>query len=165
MPWDFPGGPVVKTAPSSVRGSGSIPGQGAEIPRASWPKHQKSLKKKNANECCNKCSKGFKKWSISKKSFLKYDACCKPQIYKSATLYLTQTQTQLPTHSWVSALRLLSPTPSACSLHAFSSLCFQQTFAVYSVFFCFHCHCFRSNPGLLRCRQILSHLSTGEALV
>ena len=49
MPWDFPGGPVVKTAPSSVRGSGSIPGQGAEIPRSSWPKHQKSFLKMPVN--------------------------------------------------------------------------------------------------------------------
>ena len=60
---DFPGGLVVKTSPSSVRGAGSVPGHGAEIPPASWPKHQKSLKKKINTVTCNK---GLKKWSISK---------------------------------------------------------------------------------------------------
>ena len=37
---DFPGGPVVKTSPSSAGGAGSLPGQGAKIPHASWPKNQ-----------------------------------------------------------------------------------------------------------------------------
>ena len=37
---DFPGGPVVKTSPSNAGGAGSIPGQGAKIPHASWPKNQ-----------------------------------------------------------------------------------------------------------------------------
>ena len=32
--WDFPGGPVVKTSPSSAGGAGLIPGQGAKIPHA-----------------------------------------------------------------------------------------------------------------------------------
>ena len=41
-PGDFPGGPVVKTSPSCAGGAGSIPGQGAKIPRASQPK-KKSL--------------------------------------------------------------------------------------------------------------------------
>ena len=36
-PGDFPGGPVVKTLPSNAGGGGSIPGQGAMIPHASWP--------------------------------------------------------------------------------------------------------------------------------
>ena len=31
--WDFPGDPVVRTSPSSARGAGSIPGQGAKISR------------------------------------------------------------------------------------------------------------------------------------
>ena len=39
--WDFPGGPVVRTLPSSAGGAGSIPGQGAKIPHALWPKNQK----------------------------------------------------------------------------------------------------------------------------
>ena len=34
----FPGSPVVKTLPSNVGGSGSIPGWGAKIPHASRPK-------------------------------------------------------------------------------------------------------------------------------
>ena len=34
----FPGGPAVKTSPSSARGMVSIPCQGAKIPHASWPK-------------------------------------------------------------------------------------------------------------------------------
>ena len=40
-PGDFPGGPVVKTLPSSGEGVGLIPGRGARIPFASWPKNQK----------------------------------------------------------------------------------------------------------------------------
>ena len=32
---DFPGGPEVKTSPSSARGAGSIHGWGVKIPRAS----------------------------------------------------------------------------------------------------------------------------------
>ena len=35
---DFPGGPVLMTSPPNARGAGSIPGQGAKIPHASWPK-------------------------------------------------------------------------------------------------------------------------------
>ena len=35
VPWDFPGGPVVKPSPSNARGVGSIPGQGVKIPHAS----------------------------------------------------------------------------------------------------------------------------------
>ena len=42
---DFPGGPVVKTAPNAG-GVVSIPGGGAEIPHALWPKK----KKKNETE-------------------------------------------------------------------------------------------------------------------
>ena len=39
--WDFPGGSVVRTIPSNVRGVGSTPGQGAKIPCASQPKKQR----------------------------------------------------------------------------------------------------------------------------
>ena len=35
---DFPGGPVVKTAPSNAGGESSKPGWDAKIPHASWPK-------------------------------------------------------------------------------------------------------------------------------
>ena len=38
---DFPGGPVVKTLPSSTGVVGLIPGQGAKMPHASWPKRPK----------------------------------------------------------------------------------------------------------------------------
>ena len=34
---NFPAGPVVESLPSRVGGVGSIPGQGARIPHASWP--------------------------------------------------------------------------------------------------------------------------------
>ena len=34
----FAGGPVVKTSPSNARVTVSIPGQGAKIPNAFWPK-------------------------------------------------------------------------------------------------------------------------------
>ena len=54
--WDFPGGPVVETSPSDVGGVGSIPGQGAKIPHASWPKNQ-NIKQK---QYCNKFNKDFK---------------------------------------------------------------------------------------------------------
>ena len=37
---DFPGGPVVGTLPSNEVGAGLIPGWGARIPHASWPKNQ-----------------------------------------------------------------------------------------------------------------------------
>ena len=53
---DFPGGPVVKTLPSNAGGAGSIPGQGAKIPHASWPKNQ-NIKQK---QYCNKFNKDFK---------------------------------------------------------------------------------------------------------
>ena len=33
-PWDFPGGPVVKTLPSNAELMDSIPGGGTKIPRA-----------------------------------------------------------------------------------------------------------------------------------
>ena len=56
MLWDFPGGPVVKTLPSNAGGAGLIPGWGAKIPRASWPKNQ-NIKQK---QYCNKFNKDFK---------------------------------------------------------------------------------------------------------
>ena len=57
---DFPGRPVVKTSPSNAGGAGSIPGEGAKIPHASYgikPKH-----KTEAN--CNKLNRYFKIWPI-----------------------------------------------------------------------------------------------------
>ena len=62
---DFLGGPVVKTLPSNVGGTGSIPGRGTEIPHASWPKNQ-NIKQK---QYCNKFNKDFKNGIHQKKIF------------------------------------------------------------------------------------------------
>jgi len=35
---DFPGSPAVETSPSNAEAAGLIPGHGAKIPHASWPK-------------------------------------------------------------------------------------------------------------------------------
>ena len=64
---DFPGSPVVKTLPSNAGGEGSIPGQGAKIPHASWPKNQ-NIKQK---QFCNKFNKDFKNGLHQKKKNLK----------------------------------------------------------------------------------------------
>ena len=53
---DFSGGPVVKISPSNAGGVGSIPGRGAKIPHASWPKNQ-NIKQ---TQYCNKFNKDFK---------------------------------------------------------------------------------------------------------
>ena len=47
---------MVKTPHSNAGGEGSIPGQGAKIPHASWLKNQ-NIKKK---QYCNKFNKDFK---------------------------------------------------------------------------------------------------------
>ena len=54
---------MVKTSPSNVRDAGSISGQGAVIPHASWPKSQ-NIKQK---QYCNKFSKDFKYYQVSLK--------------------------------------------------------------------------------------------------
>ena len=54
--WDFPGGPVVETSPSNAGGMGLMPGQGAKIPHASWPKNQNMEQK----QYYNKFNKDFK---------------------------------------------------------------------------------------------------------
>ena len=43
--WDFPGGPVVKTLPSTAGGAGSIPGWGTKIPHATQSGQKKEKKK------------------------------------------------------------------------------------------------------------------------
>ena len=53
--WDFPSSPVVKTLPSNAGGVGTIPGQGAEIPRALSSENQ-NIKQKRY---CNKFNKDF----------------------------------------------------------------------------------------------------------
>ena len=64
---DFPGGPVVETVPSSAGGAASIPGQGAKIPHALWPKIQ-NIKQK---QYCNKFNKDFKNDPHQKKNLKK----------------------------------------------------------------------------------------------
>ena len=56
----FPGGPMVRM--SNGGGAGSIPGQEAKIPRASWPK-SRNIKQK---QCCNKFNKDLKMVHIKK---------------------------------------------------------------------------------------------------
>ena len=60
----FPGGSVVKTAPSNAGSAGSIPGQGAKIPHGLRPKNQQQ-------QYCNKVNKNFKNSSHQKKNSLK----------------------------------------------------------------------------------------------
>ena len=45
-PQEIPCGPVIKILPSSASGAGSVPGQGAKIPRASWSKKKQNIKQK-----------------------------------------------------------------------------------------------------------------------
>ena len=62
--WDFLGNPVVRTSPSNVGGVGSIPGQGAKIQHASWPKNQNTINRSN-----KKLNKDFLKMLYIKKIF------------------------------------------------------------------------------------------------
>ena len=50
MTGDFPGGSGVKTSPSNAGGVGSIPGRGAKIPHALWPKNQNIKQKQYYNK-------------------------------------------------------------------------------------------------------------------
>ena len=56
--WDFPGRPVFKTSPSNARDMGSVPGWGAKISYALWPKKEKENIKQN--QYCNKFNKTLK---------------------------------------------------------------------------------------------------------
>ena len=56
MRGDFPGGPVVKTLPSSAGSAASIPGRRAKIPHALQPGKQ-NIKQR---QYCNKFNKDFK---------------------------------------------------------------------------------------------------------
>ena len=60
-PKDLGGGPVVKASFSNAGGEGSIPGQGAKIPHASWSKNQNMKKKKKSNIITNSIKKFFRK--------------------------------------------------------------------------------------------------------
>ena len=59
----FPGAPVVRTSSSKAGDMGSIPGEGAKIPHASWPKNW-NIKQK---QYCRKFNKDFKKMVHIKK--------------------------------------------------------------------------------------------------
>ena len=48
---------MVKTSPSNVGSAGLIPGRGARIPHALWPRDQDMEQK----QYCNKFSKDFRK--------------------------------------------------------------------------------------------------------
>ena len=57
--WDFLGGPVLKTSPSSAGVGGLIPVWGAKISHASQPKTKnQNMKQKQS---CNKFNKALKK--------------------------------------------------------------------------------------------------------
>ena len=55
---DFPGGPVVNTSPSSTGDTGSISGQGANIPHALNNNNNKNTIKQK--QYCNEFNKDFK---------------------------------------------------------------------------------------------------------
>ena len=60
---EFSGGPVIKISSSNTGDAGSIPGQGAKIPHASWPKTQ-NIKQKGY---CNRFNTDFKNGLQQKK--------------------------------------------------------------------------------------------------
>ena len=66
---DFPSSPVFETLSSNAGGVGLIPGQGAKIPHASWPKNQ-NIKQK---QYCKKFKKDFKKTVHIKKKKKLYE--------------------------------------------------------------------------------------------
>ena len=47
---DFSAGPVIKISSSNTGDAGLIPGQGAKIPHASWPKTQNIKQKQHFNK-------------------------------------------------------------------------------------------------------------------
>ena len=47
---DFSAGPVIKISSSNTGDAGSIPGQGAKIPHASWPENQSTIQKQYYNK-------------------------------------------------------------------------------------------------------------------
>ena len=68
----FLGGPVVKTLTSSEAGMGSIPGWGAKISQALWPKKKKKKHIKQ-NQYCNRFNTTLKMVQIS--------GCITSQLY------------------------------------------------------------------------------------
>ena len=123
---DFPGGPVVKSSPSSAEGTGSIPGWRAKTVHTSGPKNQ-NIKQK---QYCKKFHKDFKNGphlkSLKKKkkryiAYLLCSQCCarglvstgKPKSSNITAFPQTGTlshlgSSQLPKHA---AGKRQSPTP------------------------------------------------------
>ena len=67
---------MFKTLPSNAGGAGLIPGQGAKIPHALWPKIQNTEKQK---QYCNKFNKDFLKFvevSLIAQDVSSLDICC-----------------------------------------------------------------------------------------
>ena len=67
---------MVRTSPSNAGGASSIPGWGAKIPRASWPKNQ-NMKQK---QYCNKFNEDFKNGPHQKKSLKKKKSTVKKWV-------------------------------------------------------------------------------------
>ena len=68
---------MVKTLPSNTGGVGSIPGQGAKIPHASWPRNQ-NIKQR---QYCNKFNEDFKNGPHQKNLKKKITAMKTPLIF------------------------------------------------------------------------------------
>ena len=68
---------MVKTLPSNAVGEGLIPGLGAKIPHASWPKKQ-NIKQK---QYCNKFNNDFKNGSHQKKILKKKNLLAQWRLY------------------------------------------------------------------------------------
>ena len=64
---DFPGGPAVKTPPSSAGAAGWTPDLGVKIRHASRPRNRNMKQKRY----CNKFNKDFKKWCTLKNNLKK----------------------------------------------------------------------------------------------
>ena len=72
---------MVKTSPSNTGGVGSIPGQGAKIPHASWPKNQ------NRSNIVTNSIKTLKMVHIKKKNLKKKRKKCL-SVYAPQLLWL-----------------------------------------------------------------------------
>ena len=94
---DFPGCPVVKTMPSNAGGAGSIPGWGAKIQHASWPKNQ-NIKQ---NQHCNKFNKNFKNGLLSSVQLLSH-------VWLFATPWTIACQASLSITNSQSSLKFMS---------------------------------------------------------
>ena len=71
MSWrDFSGSLLVKTSPPTAVHAGSIPGRGARIPHASWPKNQSMNQKHYCNKDFKRNGTQLKKKSKKKKKEL-----------------------------------------------------------------------------------------------